>query len=511
MEHRDTDLVTLARGGTLSFFGSAAGAVLSMALLLVLTWGLGADEAGAFFEAIAAFNIIIIAVTFGADTGLLRFTARFLALDEKAEIPRLLGVGLVPVVVVGLAAAAAGVALAGTIGDVLGDETHAATIAEYIRVLAVFVPVGALNLAVMGATRGYQTMVPTVVAERLGRPAIQLALVAAAIAAGAGAASLATAWALGFAGALAAGLIWLKVLADRNNVHLAAADIRPRSHLAREFWAFTLPRAFASIFRVGVLWLDVILVGALISPKAAAIYTVATRLLQAGFIAVDAIGQAVEPMFSSLLASGHKERAQSLYQVSTGWLVALTWPLFLAVLIYSDTVLGFFGNDFGEGTSVVAILAGSALIGSGFGSVDVLLVMAGKSLWSFWNSAIALTLNVGLNLLLIPSLGLNGAALAWAVSRIVANILPLVELRSYLGFYPFGVGWRYAATASLLAFGAIGLAFRNVTGDSLLGLIAYLVVAIAVYAALVWKWRKQLDIEAFTTLLRGRKPVEVPA
>ncbi len=63
------------------------------------------------------------------------------------------------------------------------------------------------------------------------------------------------------------------------------------------FWIFSLPRAFASAFRVGVLWLDVVLVGALISPTAAAVYTVATRLLQVGFIAVEAIGQVVEPIY----------------------------------------------------------------------------------------------------------------------------------------------------------------------------------------------------------------------
>lgn len=511
MERRTTDLETLARGGSLSFFGSAIGAALAMALLLVITWGLGADEAGAFFEAMALFNIVIIAVTFGADTGLLRFTSRFMALDEKQNVPRLLGIGIVPIVAAGMVAAAVGLMLAETLGTLLGDETHAATIASYIRILAIFVPVGALNLAVMGATRGYETMVPTVVAERIGRPAAQLALVGTVVLAGVGAGALATAWALGFALSLAAGLAWLRTLAKAHGVHLADVQHQPRWNLAREFWAFTLPRAFASIFRVGVLWLDVILVGALISPRAAAIYTVATRLLQAGFLAVDAIGQAVEPMFSSLLAGRHEDRAKSLYQVSTGWLVGLTWPLFLAMFIFSDTVLGLFGTDFDEGTTVVAILAGSALIGSGFGSVDILLVMAGKSMWSFWNSAAALSLNVGLNLLLIPEFGLNGAALAWAVSRIVANVLPLVELRSYLGFHPFGRGWRYAAIASLATFGVVGAVVRTIAGAGLVSFVAYLLIAGAGFAALVWRWRDPLDVSAFAALIKGRRKAEAPA
>ena len=53
MQGDAADLATLARGGSLSFVGSAAGALLSMGLVFVISWGLGADDGGAFFEAIA--------------------------------------------------------------------------------------------------------------------------------------------------------------------------------------------------------------------------------------------------------------------------------------------------------------------------------------------------------------------------------------------------------------------------------------------------------------------------
>ena len=43
--------------------------------------------------------------------------------------------------------------------------------------------------------------------------------------------------------------------------------------------------------------------------------------------------------------------------------------------------------------SAVAILAGSALVGSGLGTVDVLLVMSGKTMWSLVNSMIAFAVN----------------------------------------------------------------------------------------------------------------------
>jgi O-antigen/teichoic acid export membrane protein len=500
-EDSASDATSLARGSSLSLLGSVGSAVLSMVLILVVTWGLGTDDGGAFFEAIAFFNIAIIAVAIGADTGLLRFTSRSLALPDAPRQNQLLTIGLVPVLVVGTVVAVASSLLAPTLGRALGGDGHADQIGSMIRVISWFIPVGALNVAVLGASRGYGTMLPTVVADRIGRPALQLVLTGAAVLLGISAGWLAAVWAIPFLLSLLAGAIWLQHLRlQREESH----DGKPLGETVREFWAFTLPRALASMFRVGVLWLDVLLVGALMSPRDAAIYTVATRLIQAGFLATDAIGQAVEPMFSSLLARGHADRTHNVYQVATSWLISLTWPPFLAAWIFAPTVLGLFGPEFREASPVVAILAGSALLGSGFGSIDILLVMAGKSVWSLWNSGAALVTNVVLNLILIPTMGLNGAALAWAISRVISNVLPFLEMRSLLGINPIGRRWWIAAGISVGTFGLIGLIMRIGLGSNIGVIGLYLVTAGAAYAFLTWRWRGELDLVAFAGLLGKR-------
>ena len=51
------DLPRLARGGLLSVGGDVTGAAGTMLLAILLTNGLGVDESGSVFRAIAAFNI----------------------------------------------------------------------------------------------------------------------------------------------------------------------------------------------------------------------------------------------------------------------------------------------------------------------------------------------------------------------------------------------------------------------------------------------------------------------
>lgn len=508
-EHRTTDLSSLARGGSWNLLGSAGGALLSMALVVVVARGMGAAEGGALFEVIALYNIAVVMATLGADTGLVRLTASARGGESGRTLGQALLVALVPVGLVGTGLGIAGYLAAGTIGHHLGGEAHAGAVTDMVEGLAPFVPIGAMGLALLGATRGYGTMLPTVFAERLGRPALQLAVVAGALAGGAAAVTVAVGWAVGVVLSAEVAAWTLSRLWSRRRAAIGTDERFDRSpptlEIARSFWAFTLPRAFAAMFRVGVLWLDVLLVGILISSEAAGIYTVATRLLQVGFLAVEAIGQAVEPMFSRLIAHGTTARVQALYQVSTGWLIALTWPLFLTLWVFAPTLLGWFGPEYVGAADVVAILALSALVGSGCGPVDILLVMAGKSMWSFRNAAVSFGLNVVLNLALIPVWGLEGAALAWAVSRVVGNVLPLLQIRRLLGIHPVGRGWIAAAAASVVGVGAVAVATRWAVGTSTDVLIAHALFAGVAYVALVWRWRTQLDLTAFTAAVGKRR------
>ena len=382
---------------------------------------------------------------------------------------------------------------------------------QMVRVLALFVPIGAVGLMVLGATRGYGTMVPTVTADRIVRPAVQLGAALACVVASAGAMWLAGGWGAGVALSLLVGAASLRALWGRRDASVEAHLRTPWIESVRSFWTFSLPRAFASAFRVGVLWLDVVLVGALVPRLRRPPCTRSPRdSSRRGSSRWRRSARRSSPSSPGCWPIEETSRAQTVYQVSTGWLVAATWPLFLTVWIFGSTLLRLFGSGFDDAASAVAILAASALVGSGLGTVDVLLVMSGKTMWSLVNSMIAFIVNVGLNVWLIPDMGLDGAAIAWAVSRVLANALPLLELRSIYGFNPVGRAWRTAAAAALLVFGVAGLVVRSAIGDGLSTLLAFAVIASASYAAILWRWRAALDLEQFVELignrLRARRP-----
>ncbi len=490
------DVSQLARGGALNLLGVLFAAVAGIALYVVLGQLLGAEGSGEFLVTVAVFQILAVTGTLGSDTGLIRETSRALSLNRSAELRPIFGVGLIPVAALGVVFGVAVWFGADTLAGTFGGGESEAIIADYLRILAPIVPFASLYLAVLGTTRGFATMVPTAVIDRFGRAGSQPILVWVAITAGVGASLTALAWASPYVIGLGAGLVWLEVLRRRwlHGHGSGAASLRSLGRIAKDFWSFTLPRSLAAIFRIGVQWIDIVIVGAIMSPRDAGIYAVATRLIQLGLFVAASIGQVAQPMFSSLLAEGHHQRTSTVYQTATGWLVAITWPQYLAIAIFAPLLLGIFGPEFAEGSTVVVILAGSAMIGSAAGPVDMLLLMAGKSTWSLGNTAVTLTSNVVLNLILIPQFGIEGAALAWAASRVIANALPLFQVGRYLRFFPWGPGARHASVASALIFGGVGLTARAVGGTTWPTFVAYAVISGGIYVVFLRRYGDELDL-----------------
>ena len=149
--------------------------------------------------------------------------------------------------------------------------------------------------------------------------------------------------------------------------------------------------------------LDIILVAALVGLRAAAIYTAATRFMVVGQFVNQAVSLPVQPRLSALLAIHDKAGAKALYRVSTTWLVLLMWPLFGACIALAPTYLALFGRGYRDAVAVVVILSLSMLLASACGVVDSVIIMAGRTSWNLATTLLALAVNVGVDLWLIPS------------------------------------------------------------------------------------------------------------
>jgi len=194
-------LAEVARGSTLNLAGAAFSGAAAVALTVVVTRSFSKPLAGAFFTAISLFLIAETAATLGGYVGLVNFIAGLRSLGQEGRVSAILRAAIVPVTVVSVAMAAAMALAAGPLTRVIlgGQLGHAganeAAAIGALRWLAVALPFAALLDTLLGATRGYRDMRPTVVLDRLGRSGLQLLGVAVAAVMGA-ASLLAPLWAV---------------------------------------------------------------------------------------------------------------------------------------------------------------------------------------------------------------------------------------------------------------------------------------------------------------------------
>lgn len=499
------DMRTLARGGVLAIGGVVVSAVLQFALVVAVTRGLGASGAGAFLEAVALFTIIAGLAQFGANTGLVRSLPRARALGAIGELRALLAVAVGPVLIAGAAAGAALYLLAPQVAAVFFDGAHSDAAVTDIRLFAAALPLAPATIVLLAATRGLGTMAPYVAVQNLGLPALRLALVVLAVVAGLGGTAVALGWTIPVAVAFAAAVVLaIRLLrrAERQGGVPARAS-RAIGPVAVEFWRFSAARGLAGVLGLTVTWVDVLLVGALRSTREAGIYAAASRLSIGGAYALQAVGMAIAPRISALLARDRRERVELLYRVATWWLMVLSWPLYLVLAAFAPFVMGMFGNEFVAGQTALVILSAAMLVNLATGNVTVVLLMSGRSALNLVNAAVSLTLNVTLNVLLIPVYGMTGAALAWAVSILFINLAPLLQVWRVLGVRPpFGTGYALVALASIVCYGVLGLAVRHVFGMSAASFLIFCAVATLLYAGLLLRFRDALKLSELRDALR---------
>jgi O-antigen/teichoic acid export membrane protein len=280
-----------------------------------------------------------------------------------------------------------------------------------------------------------------------------------------------------------------------------------RPALAGEFWRFTGPRAIASLSQVALKRLDIVLVAALRSPAEAAVYTAATRFVVLGQLAVQAIQQALSPQLSQLFARGDVAGARRIFQTATSWMMLPSWPLYLVCAAIAPLILSLFGDGYSEGHAVIVILALAMLFATACGSVDTVLLMAGRSWLSLLNNVAALVVNVGLNLLLIPPYGLAGAAWAWAGAIVVRNVLPAVQIHRLVSVSAGGRGAVVVGASALVCFGLPGLVLALSPASPWVVLTVLVAGGGTVYAAALWRERAvlQLPLLAGTLAARARR------
>ena len=171
---------------------------------------------------------------------------------------------------------------------------------------------------------------------------------------------------------------------------------------------------------------DIVLIGYFLTATDVGYYAVAVGLSKFFWIIPQSIQTIVYPSVSKYWAKNNHSALQTMIDKSMKYTACVLLPIGLGVGFFArDIITMIFGEGFGYAVLPLLILITGTVI---FGIVKAIggsMTGAGRPDIGLKIVGISATTNIGLNVLLIPYLGIAGAAIATAISLAIATLLGL--------------------------------------------------------------------------------------
>ena len=269
----------------------------------------------------------------------------------------------------------------------------------------------------------------------------------------------------------------------------------------RSLAAGSLPLMGASMMAMSVLWMDVVLMGIFREPYEVGIYVACAQLVPTILIVRQATVPAFSVRFSELHVHGNWSEIRRLYQSTSQW--SMWWALVVGstLVIWGPEILALFGDEFVAGTTVLAVLAISRMLGATSGLGTRMLMLAGKGSLVFWSAAAIIASNIILDVIWIPEYGGIGAASATCLCLALGAILKVGHVWYYYRITPFS---RRSLIALFSTAVSAGVAYAFRTGpDWPFGWLVPLTGFVLACTVAYWSWGMGAeDREAFAAARR---------
>ena len=414
---------SLFKGAAGSFALKIAATGFTFITSVVLARLLGSEALGAYFYIFSWIGLLSIPAVLGLDNLLVREIAIAKTQSNYGLLKGLLQWTNGVVMLTALA-------LMGFAGLVFYfiNPTSSYLLAFYLAL--VVVPLNALGGLRGGAMKGLKHVVLGTIPEALVSPLLFLILIATSY------------WVLGsqLSVSLVVGIkvitslvtfilgtIWLVKLLPRD-VNYADAVYRSKSWLGS-----SLPLMLLGSMQLVKSKTDILMLGAIQGTAAVSIYVVVRYSAEFIIFVQSAVNNVLSPNIASLVAEGRKSDLQRIVSKSSILVFAASCVICLGLIVFSEPILGLFGSDFTSGKTALIILCVGELINTSVGPVGKLLTMSGHENYTATSVTYSAILNVVLNAILIPIWGVNGAAIATAISIVFVNFTLLFFVRKKLG------------------------------------------------------------------------------
>ncbi|WP_324759927.1 lipopolysaccharide biosynthesis protein [Haloarcula montana] len=277
-------------------------------------------------------------------------------------------------------------------------------------------------------------------------------------------------------------------------VLLVAGVSRVSIHPARPAWEHV--RTLVDYAKFNGIWglgghvyntMDLLVIGFFLSSAHVAGYELAWRVTLMTAVVGGVVANTVFAQLSAWSASGEYEQIRTTLREGTTASLFLVIPAFAGVALLSEELLGLvFGPEYVLAAAAFVVLMGEKVVAAVNIVLDAAVRAVDRPDIGAGATVVSLTLNVVLNLVLVPRYGLVGGAVATGLSMAVHTVAlgvflrRIVPLEFALGDIGWSVGAAGAMAGTLVAVGTVvpPTTLPRLLGQVVLGGVVYLGVAL---------------------------------
>jgi O-antigen/teichoic acid export membrane protein len=484
-------LTTIAKQSGIVFSGKFIGYILGLVSNFVLARFYGPKILGQFALVLATVNIISIFTIFGFNNGLTKYISRYRVTKQSKRLNEIIKIAFI----YGLLFSIIGGILLFLLKDIIANSIFKDSGLVNCLVYGSWIIVPLTLIKIFnGLYRGFkQLQYPVISNEIIRRIIFSIIIIIFAF--------------LNFkntpiviASSLFAQILVVFYLIGKvstlkinfKNILLIPIDnTLKEKKIKKEFLTYSSTLVLISFMSVLLTRIDKIMLGIYMTSEVVGIYNIAVTV--AGLITFLLVSSNM--IFSSVISELYSlnkiKILGDLYSTITKWIIIFTLPVFITILFFPDTIMKFFGQAYTIGSTALVILALGQMINVFVGANGTILSMCGHERLLLINNISMAIINVIFNVILIPKIGILGAAISTGMSIAIINIIKICEVKFLLGIIPYNKEYFFILLNLLVI--CLSSFITKLYWNNIVSVIIITIINMGISIFISYKFKRELD------------------
>ena len=467
----------IAKGTMIVFIGTIIGLLLGFVGRIILVRFTTQSEYGIYCLALTVVSIFVTISTLGLGEGSTRYIAYFRGKGEMRNVRGVISSSIKIVLVASISLAI----ISFFVSDFISANIfHTAELATPLRIFSIAIPFSVLISVFIAIFRGFDRVDAKVYFQDIFRPVLYLIFLITVVLFG-----------MSFLGVIYAYLASIVITCIAFVIYmlkkspLSTGKNSVTNPVTKELLFFSVPLLAVSILLMVMSWTDTLMLGYFKTPEVVGVYNAALPLAHLISTVIASVGFLYIPIISQLYGKNQMEELGRSYTISTKWCFMGALPLFFIFFLFPGVVLNLlFGSRYIGAAIVLQVLSLGFIFNSYFGLNYHTLITTGKSNFLMQCFLFSGTMNVVLNVFLIPTFGAVGAAIASALSFAVVEVVMTVKLYTTSGIHPFTKKYTRLTILSILLV-SIFYVVKNLFATTFWILLVFFSLFLLIYGLLV--------------------------